>query len=112
MERKTKVKGVKNAVGEYNRLNKGGKYRQREGRIMLNLETGQVWTDGYERSECAEIVYSQPVVRLDQMMQARGYFARHELEPMGAGIGTPLIDVQTVRTEAERIIAEWQTNTQ
>lgn len=43
----TKVKGIKKAVGDYNRANKGGVYSPRYGYIMLDRESGEVWTDEF-----------------------------------------------------------------
>lgn len=43
----TKVKGIKKAVGDYNRANKGGVYSPRYGYIMLDRASGDVWTDEF-----------------------------------------------------------------
>lgn len=42
-----KIKGIKKAVGEYNRANKGGRYSPRYANIMLDCNTGEVWTDEF-----------------------------------------------------------------
>ena len=42
-----KITGIKKAVGDYNRANKGGYYSPRYGRLMLNRETGEIWTDEF-----------------------------------------------------------------
>lgn len=44
---KIKITGIKKAVGEYNRTNKGGYYSPRYGRLMLDRESGEVWTDEF-----------------------------------------------------------------
>ena len=98
------IKGVKEAVGDYNRLNKGGKYRPQEGRIMLNRATGDVWTDAYSHNEHTEIVYPEPIIRLDNWMQQLGYCGRHE---PAAEVSMLIIDMQTVRDEAEKIVEQW-----
>ena len=40
-----KITGIKIAVGDYKRANKGGCYSPRYGRMMLDRKTGEVWTD-------------------------------------------------------------------
>lgn len=42
-----KITGIKKAVGDYNRANKGGYYSPRYGRLMLDRVTGEVWTDEF-----------------------------------------------------------------
>lgn len=42
-----KIRGVKKAVGEYNRANAGGCYSPRYGYLMLDRSTGEVWTDEF-----------------------------------------------------------------
>lgn len=40
-----KLEGLKKAVGEYQRANKGGYYSPEYGYLMLDRATGEVWTD-------------------------------------------------------------------
>lgn len=40
-----KLKGLKSAVGDYQRANLGGWYDSRYGYLMLDLSTGEIWTD-------------------------------------------------------------------
>ncbi len=42
-----KLKGLKKAIGEYNRANKGGCYSPRYGRLMLDKSTGEIWCDEF-----------------------------------------------------------------
>ena len=41
------IKGIKKAVGDYQRLNAGGAYSPHYGVMMLNKETGEIWTDEF-----------------------------------------------------------------
>lgn len=41
------IKGIKKAIGEYKRANAGGAYSARYGKLMLDRESGEVWTDEY-----------------------------------------------------------------
>ena len=42
-----KIKGVKKAVGDYNRANAEGGHSPRYGFLMLDRSTGEVWTDEF-----------------------------------------------------------------
>ena len=42
-----KIKGIKKAVGDYQRANAGGYYSPQYGNLMLDLETGELWTDEF-----------------------------------------------------------------
>ena len=42
-----KIKGIKKAVGEYQRANSEGYYSPRYGKLMFDTETGEVWTDEF-----------------------------------------------------------------
>lgn len=44
---KTKITGLKKAVGEYQRANAGGYYSPRYGYLMFDLEDGKLWTDEF-----------------------------------------------------------------
>ena len=39
-----KIKGLKKAVGDYQRVNSDGPYSPCYGEIMLDAETGEIWT--------------------------------------------------------------------
>lgn len=39
------IKGIKKAIGDYNRFNEGGAYSPRYGILMFDEETGELWTD-------------------------------------------------------------------
>lgn len=41
------IKGIKKAVGDYLRANKGGWYDPEYGRLMLDRGTGEVWCDHF-----------------------------------------------------------------
>ena len=40
-----KLEGLKKAVGDYQRANKGGYYSSEYGYLMLDRSTGELWTD-------------------------------------------------------------------
>ena len=40
-----KLKGLKKAIGDYKRANAEGKYSPSYGRLMLDKESGEIWTD-------------------------------------------------------------------
>lgn len=42
-----KIKGLKKAVGEYQRANEGGYYSPRYGYLMFDKNTGEIWTDEF-----------------------------------------------------------------
>jgi hypothetical protein len=42
-----KLKGLKKAVGDFQRANKGGHYDPRYGKLMLDRSTGELWTDEF-----------------------------------------------------------------
>ena len=42
-----KIKGLKKAVGDYQRVNSDGPYSPCYGEIMLDAETGEIWTDEF-----------------------------------------------------------------
>lgn len=98
------ITGVKTAVGSYNRLNAGGRGRRLEGRIMLDRSSGRVWTDEYVRGTRGDYVYPDEVITLSRCMERAGYAGRHtyiDIDP------DYMINMRTVRREAERIVAEW-----
>ena len=42
-----KLKGLKKAIGDYRRANAGGMRSPRYGRLMLDIDTGEIWTDEF-----------------------------------------------------------------
>lgn len=42
-----KIKGLKKAVGDYQKANKGGYYSPKYGYLMFDKETGELWTDEF-----------------------------------------------------------------
>lgn len=42
-----KIKGLKKAVGDFKRANKGGYYSPRYGQLMFDEETGEIWVDEF-----------------------------------------------------------------
>lgn len=44
---KMKLKGLKKAIGDFNRANAGGYYSPSYGKLMLNTSTGEIWTDEF-----------------------------------------------------------------
>ena len=69
-----KSKRNKKAVGDYNRANKGGVYSPRYGYIMLDRESGNVWTDEFYslgRNDWKQY-HSPHIVNLSGYMAERG----------------------------------------
>ena len=42
-----KIKGLKKAIGTYNRINAGGCYSPLYGYLMFDKSTGELWTDEF-----------------------------------------------------------------
>ena len=42
-----KLKGLKKAIGDYKRANAEGMHSPRYGRLMLDVNTGEIWTDEF-----------------------------------------------------------------
>ncbi len=42
-----KIKGIKKAIGDYQRANKGGYYSPHYGCLMFDKSTGEIWTDEF-----------------------------------------------------------------
>ena len=42
-----KIKGLKKAVGTYQQANSGGRFSSYYGEMMLDTETGEIWTDEF-----------------------------------------------------------------
>lgn len=59
-----KIKGLKKAVGDYQKANAGGIYDMRYGFLMYDKETGELWVDefynighnNYKRYESSAII--------------------------------------------------------
>lgn len=70
-----KIKGLKKAIGDYKRANEGGPYSPRYGRLMMDEETFEVWTDEfYSLGHNSWNEYANPcVINLGQMMAEEGY---------------------------------------
>ena len=47
MKKNIEVKGLKKAVGDYQKANAGGAYDARYGTMMLDCNTGELWTDEF-----------------------------------------------------------------
>lgn len=69
-----KIKGLKKAVGDYQRANADGAYSPRYGHLMLDESTGEVWTDEFYSLGHNEwkVYHSDSVVRLDSAMYGEG----------------------------------------
>lgn len=86
-----KITGIKNAVGDYNRANKGECYSSHYGRIMLDRSTGEVWTDEFV-GDGTYIAY-----------------AKEAIINLGRKIGNDnnTVSMKTVREYAERLCNEY-----
>ena len=70
----TKIKGLKKAVGDYNRANAEGYYSPRYGYLMYDKKDNQVWTDEFYslgRNSWKDY-HSDSVVNLGMMILERG----------------------------------------
>lgn len=64
------IKGLKNAVGDYQRANKDGYLSPRYGYLMFDKEDGEIWTDEFYslgHNEWKEY-HSNTIVNLGNMM--------------------------------------------
>lgn len=70
---KTNSKELKKAVKEYNTLNKGGKYSPKYGCLMLDKESGEIWTDEfYSVGHSSHIEYdSKTIINLGKIMKEK-----------------------------------------
>lgn len=65
-----KLKGLKKAIGTYQRANAGGYYSANYGKLMLNTETGEIWTDEFyslDRNSWVEY-HSKAIIDLGGVM--------------------------------------------
>lgn len=66
-----KIKGLKKAVGEYNRSNSNGFYSPFYGELMFDTSDGEIWTDVFcsiGHNEWKEY-HSDSIVNLGRMMK-------------------------------------------
>ena len=57
-----KLKGLKKAIDDYERANDGGKDSDIYGQLMLNTETGEIWTDAFYGVHHNYFAYDDPVI--------------------------------------------------
>ena len=88
-----KITGIKKAVGDYNRANKGGCYSPRYGRIMLDRATGEVWSDEFYCLGHGDFIayHSESIVNLGNVI----------------GNDNNAVNMATVRRYAEAACAEY-----
>ena len=70
-----KLKGLNKAIGDYHRANSGGPYSARNGRLMLNKSTGEIWTDefySFNLNNWKEY-HSKDIINLGLIMENDGY---------------------------------------
>jgi len=67
-----KLKGLKKAVGEYQRVNAGGFFDPRYGKLMLDTETGDIWTDEFYSLGHQEwkVYHQKAVINLGDIIEA------------------------------------------
>ena len=68
-----KIKGLKTAVGDYKRANKGGPYSLLYGNLMFDKENGKIWTDELcDLGHNSYVVYAtDTIIDLGKMMSER-----------------------------------------
>ena len=69
----TNIKGLKKAVGDFQRANAEGYYSPRYGYLMFDKEDGSLWTDEFYslgHNEWKEY-HSETIVNLGRMMSER-----------------------------------------
>lgn len=68
-----KIKGLKTAIGDYKRANKGGPYSLLYGNLMFDKESGKIWTDELcDLGHNSYKVYdSKTIIYLGRMMSER-----------------------------------------
>ena len=68
------IKGLKKAVGEFQRANAEGYYSPRYGRLMFDTATGELWTDEFYslgHNDWAEY-HSNTIINLGNEMETFG----------------------------------------
>lgn len=84
------IKGIKKAVGLYQRLNAGGAYSPHYGVMMLNKATGEVWTDEfYDLGHNSRKEYKDK-----NIMNLSAYMEQREID----------VNMRNVRTIAESLL--------
>ena len=65
-----KIKGLKTAIGDYKRANKGGPYSLLYGNLMFDKESGKIWTDELcDLGHNSYVVYAtDTIIDLGKMM--------------------------------------------
>lgn len=68
-----KIKGLKAAVGDYKRANKGGSYSLLYGNLMFDKESGKIWVDELcDLGHNSYVVYAtDTIINLGKMMSER-----------------------------------------
>lgn len=61
------LKGLKKAVGDYQRFNKGGCYSPEYGHLMYNTNTGELWTDYFYSigHNSWKVYHDDAIIRID-----------------------------------------------
>lgn len=72
---KNKIKGLKSAVGDYQRANTEGHYSPRYGIMMFDVEDGELWTDEfYDLGHNSFNVYhSNTIIPVSTLMKGFGF---------------------------------------
>lgn len=67
------IKGLKVAVGDFNRANSGGKYSSTYGYLMFDKSTGKLWTDEFVSAghNAWKSYDSDSIVNLGLLMEER-----------------------------------------
>ncbi len=91
-----KITGVKKAVGDYKRLNKGGYYSPHYGNLMIDRDTGEVWTDEYyDISHKSYTVYKYPsIADLIELTGNENF----------------IVNMKNVKEAAKKACEEWKEN--
>ena len=68
-----KIKGLKTAIGDYKRANKGGPYSLLYGNLMFDKESGKIWTVVFcDLGHNSYVVYAtDTIIDLGKMMSER-----------------------------------------
>ena len=69
-----KIKGLKKAIGEYKRYNAGGYYSPEYGRLMFDIESGELWTDYFYSigHNSWNQYHSESIINLGRVMKRLG----------------------------------------
>lgn len=68
--------GLKKAVGDYQKFNKGGRYDPHYGLLMFDKSTGELWTDEfYDLGHNSYIEYNSADI-VDLVLEMRYYYLR------------------------------------